>query len=197
MAIHTQQLPVTAIGRIIVVVVITMMHRQLLQILAREFARATPTNMRVHFQRLFTISQFTLLTGTSRSSHDLIQLAIFRFHCITPAVDDYYHYIHPGRGDQNRSIDLCRVRRAHHKSMSCDGRLVRTAHPTVYCQVNQPRSPDATHDCRDAGGSATHGAVAEWNPGARANPSPGFRFTPSGLRFCRSALQARRNRDYP
>lgn len=65
-AIQTEQFPVAAIGRIVVVVVVAVMHGELLQVLARELARATPTNPRVDLQRLFTVTQLARLAVAQR-----------------------------------------------------------------------------------------------------------------------------------
>ena len=45
-AIDAQQLPITAVGRIVLVVVVLVMDRQLFQSLAGKFASATGANMR-------------------------------------------------------------------------------------------------------------------------------------------------------
>ena len=80
MAIHTQQFPVTAIGRIVAVIVVAVMHCQLMQILVRKLAAAAAANMRIHLQRLFAVTLFAQLTGAPRFSHHLIQLVIIRLH---------------------------------------------------------------------------------------------------------------------
>ena len=59
--IQTQQLPVAAVGGIVVVVVVAVMHGQLLQVLAHELARAAATNPRIDLQRLLAVTQFARL----------------------------------------------------------------------------------------------------------------------------------------
>src|SRR5690606_33805035 len=50
-AVHAQQLPVAAIGRVVVVVVVAVVDRQLVHVGAGELARAAPADPRVHLQR--------------------------------------------------------------------------------------------------------------------------------------------------
>src|SRR5690606_14383071 len=54
--VHAQQLPVAAVGRVVVVVVVAMVDRQLLQVRARELARATAADPGVHPQRTLTVA---------------------------------------------------------------------------------------------------------------------------------------------
>jgi len=49
MAVETEQLPVTPVGRIVVVVVVLVMDRELAQLLAVKFASAMRTDPRKHF----------------------------------------------------------------------------------------------------------------------------------------------------
>jgi hypothetical protein len=77
--VHAQQLPVTAIRWVVVVIMIAMVHGQFVQIFTVEFSCATATDMRIQLECLFAITQLTLLTSASGTGHDLIQLVIFWF----------------------------------------------------------------------------------------------------------------------
>jgi hypothetical protein len=55
-AIQAQQFPITAILRVIVVVVVAVVHGQFTQVGVAEFAGATSTNPRVQFQGLFAVA---------------------------------------------------------------------------------------------------------------------------------------------
>ena len=59
-AVDAQQLPVAAIRRVVIMVVVAMMHRELLQIVAGELARATGTDPRVELQRPLAIALLAL-----------------------------------------------------------------------------------------------------------------------------------------
>jgi len=54
-AVETQQFPVTAVRRIVIVVVILVMDRELTKSLACEFAPASRTDPWVHLERLLPI----------------------------------------------------------------------------------------------------------------------------------------------
>lgn len=68
MTINTEQLPVAAIDRIIFVVVVAVMNRQLLEPLAGKFATATPAQMR---KQLECPSAITLLPFSQIAVHPL------------------------------------------------------------------------------------------------------------------------------
>src|SRR5688500_13038624 len=55
-AVHAQELPVAAVGRIVGVVVVTVVDCQFLQIGAGELARAAPADPRVHLQRALAVA---------------------------------------------------------------------------------------------------------------------------------------------
>ena len=63
MAVETEQLPVTPVGRIVVVVMVLVMDRELAQLLAVKFASAMRTNPRKHFERLLSIGLLQLSLG--------------------------------------------------------------------------------------------------------------------------------------
>ena len=77
-AIQAQQLPVAAVERIVVVIVVAVMHRQFMQIPALEIAAAAPANMRIQFERPFTVALSAKLAATPRCFHDLIQFVFGR-----------------------------------------------------------------------------------------------------------------------
>ena len=70
MAIKTQQFPVAAVRRIVVVVVILVMDRELTKFFACEFAPASCTDPWVYLERLLPIGFFP----TSSLSNDLVHL---------------------------------------------------------------------------------------------------------------------------
>src|SRR3989442_9497201 len=60
-AVQTQQLPVAAIGRVVVVIVVSVVDGQFAHVGARELSGAAPADPRVDLQRLFPIAPFALL----------------------------------------------------------------------------------------------------------------------------------------
>jgi hypothetical protein len=62
-AVKTEQLPVAPVGRIVVVVVVFVMDRELAQLLAVKFASAVRTDPGKHFERLFSIGLLQLSLG--------------------------------------------------------------------------------------------------------------------------------------
>ena len=58
--VETEQLPVTPVGRIIVVVVVLVMDRELAQLLAVKFASAVRTDPRKHFERVLSVTLLQL-----------------------------------------------------------------------------------------------------------------------------------------
>src|SRR5690606_2662292 len=59
-AIQAQQFPIRAVFRVIVVVMVLVMDRQLAQALSRKLTGATPAYPWVHLQSLFTVALFAL-----------------------------------------------------------------------------------------------------------------------------------------
>ena len=51
-AVNAQQLPVAAIARVVIVIMVTVMHGEFLQVNADEFAGTTAANPRVLFEFL-------------------------------------------------------------------------------------------------------------------------------------------------
>ena len=72
-AVDAKQLPVAAVKRIVVVVVIAMMDRELAQILPGEFTRTPSADPRIHLQRFRTIAPLALFRLTARFGDDLLQ----------------------------------------------------------------------------------------------------------------------------
>jgi len=75
-AIDAQQLPVAAVGWIVIVIVVAMMHGELTDVAAIEFAAAAPADPRVQFQRLFAIALLARVRVTPRSRNDCVELAL-------------------------------------------------------------------------------------------------------------------------
>lgn len=74
MTIDTQQFPIAAIRRVVVVIMIAVVHRQLLQVFTVELARAATTDPRVHFQRPATVALLALIAGGPSIGNDAIKL---------------------------------------------------------------------------------------------------------------------------
>ncbi len=72
MAIQAKILPVAAVGRIVVVVVIFMMHGQLMQVFSGEFPAAASTDPGKEAQSLLTVFSHTLNRAALRCGDDLI-----------------------------------------------------------------------------------------------------------------------------
>ena len=63
-AVKTQQFPVAPIGRIVIVVVVFVMDRELTKLLALEFAPAARTYPGINLERLLPITLLSLLEAT-------------------------------------------------------------------------------------------------------------------------------------
>jgi hypothetical protein len=63
-AVKTQQFPVAAIGRIVIVVVVFVMDRELTKFLTLEFAPAARTYPGINLERLLPITLLSLLEAT-------------------------------------------------------------------------------------------------------------------------------------
>jgi hypothetical protein len=80
MAVQTQKLPVAAVGRVVIMVMIAVMYGQFAQILMIELARATSTHPRIELQCLLAITALALIDIAPRGGHDLIEaILIARF----------------------------------------------------------------------------------------------------------------------
>lgn len=82
-AVQAQQLPVAAVGRVVVVIMVAVMHGQLLHVGAREFAHAAPADPRIHFQGTFAVAALALVGGAARFGDDFVQpgrVGLFSLH---------------------------------------------------------------------------------------------------------------------
>ena len=73
MAIKAKQLPVAAVGRVVVVVMVAVVDREHPQLPAAEIAAAAPADMRKQFQGPLAITLFPLLPVAAGVSHHLRQ----------------------------------------------------------------------------------------------------------------------------
>ena len=78
-AVQAQQFPVAAVGRVVVVVMVSVMQRELAQVLAREFARAAAANPRIELERSLSIVLLALLPVASHLGDDLVQPVVIPF----------------------------------------------------------------------------------------------------------------------
>jgi len=69
-AIYTQQLPVTAVGRIVVMIVVKVMHRKFAQFFAFELTAAAPAYMGKQLQRSFSITTLAFRRSAPRLGND-------------------------------------------------------------------------------------------------------------------------------
>jgi len=67
-AVKTQQFPVAAIGRIVIVVVVFVVDRELVKFLTLEFAPAARTYPGINLERLLPIALLSLLAATPNLS---------------------------------------------------------------------------------------------------------------------------------
>ena len=80
-AVQAKQFPVAAIGRVVVVIVVAMMDRQLAQVGAREFACAAAADPRVDLQRQIPVVLLARFRVAACVGDDPVQLArVGRFH---------------------------------------------------------------------------------------------------------------------
>jgi hypothetical protein len=71
MAIDAEVLPVAAIGRIVIMVVVLVVHGEPVQILPCEMSPTPGTNPRVDFQGLLPVTLFPLFPCKTGTGHDL------------------------------------------------------------------------------------------------------------------------------
>src|SRR5690606_30892582 len=76
MAVHAQQLPVAAVGRVVVVVVVAVVDRQFLHVGAGELAGAAATDPRVHLERPLAVSLLALGGRAARFGDDAVQAGV-------------------------------------------------------------------------------------------------------------------------
>ena len=73
-AVETQQFPVAPVGRIVVVVVIFVMDRELAKFLALEFAPTARADPGVNLERLLPITLLSLLAAAAGLSDNPVHL---------------------------------------------------------------------------------------------------------------------------
>ena len=78
MTVHAQQLPVAAVCRIVVVIVVSVMYGKRLEIRVSELARASATNPGINPERLFAIGRIPLFPVAPCFSNNAIQLVTVR-----------------------------------------------------------------------------------------------------------------------
>jgi hypothetical protein len=74
--VETEQLPITAVRGIVVMIMIPMMHGQLSQVFTREFSCTAPAHPGVHLQRLFAVTLLTILAVTPGIGNNLVKALI-------------------------------------------------------------------------------------------------------------------------
>lgn len=72
-AVDTEKLPIAAIGRIIVVVVISVVYGEFMDIVMIELPGTTAANPRKKLERLFAVASFALCAATLRFSDNTIK----------------------------------------------------------------------------------------------------------------------------
>src|SRR5439155_504224 len=75
-AVDTQQFPIAAVRRIVVVVVVAVVDRELRHVAAIELARTSAADPRIDLERLLAIARRTLLAGAARVGDDTVELRI-------------------------------------------------------------------------------------------------------------------------
>ena len=78
MAIDTQQLPVAAIQRIVVVIVVLVMHRQFAQANAGKFTTTSSTNVWEKLERAFAIRGLAFSALPARIGYDAVESRLIR-----------------------------------------------------------------------------------------------------------------------
>src|SRR6185295_11239270 len=73
-AVHAQELPVAAVGRVVVVVAVLVVHGELAQTLAAELARAAAADPRQDLERLLAVGAGALLLRFFRLGDEVVEL---------------------------------------------------------------------------------------------------------------------------
>jgi hypothetical protein len=98
-ALKAQQFPVAAVGRIVVMIVVAMVHRQFAHIGMAELPRAATADPGVDFQRLLAVALFTLFGGAARVGDDTVEFGrIGGFHVAVVSLSADYraHFLFAG-----------------------------------------------------------------------------------------------------
>ena len=74
-AVETEQLPVAAVGRVVLVIVVAVMHSQFAQVAAGEFAGTAAADPWVDFQGLFAIALIARVRRAAGIGDDAVELA--------------------------------------------------------------------------------------------------------------------------
>ena len=69
MAVQAQQLPVAAIGRVVVMIVVPVMNGQLTKVGVGKFAPAATTDSRIDLEGLLSVALFALGSSTAGLGH--------------------------------------------------------------------------------------------------------------------------------
>ena len=94
MTVQAEQFPIAAIGRVVIVVVVAMMHRELVQVIAREFTRAAATNPRINLEGSLPIAPLALLPTALRLGDYPVQPVVIWFaHLRKPNFAAYEHIV--------------------------------------------------------------------------------------------------------
>ena len=84
-AVNAEQLPVAAVRRVVIVIMIPVVDRQLAKLLAFEFPDASGTDMREKLQGLFPVSGLAQLFFLAHLCDNLVVSLVIRFgHRILP-----------------------------------------------------------------------------------------------------------------
>src|SRR5437764_517386 len=75
MAVQAQQFPVAAIRRVVVVIVVAVMNRQLAKVGVRKFPGAATADPRIDLERLLAITLLTLFGSATGLGHDAVEFA--------------------------------------------------------------------------------------------------------------------------
>ena len=76
-AVKAEQLPIAAIARVVVVIVILVVHRELPHVLSCELAAAAAADPRVDFQRLFPVTRLSSLSAANGLGNHSICMGAF------------------------------------------------------------------------------------------------------------------------
>jgi len=75
-AVQAKQLPIASVGRVVFVVVVSVVHRELVQIFKGKFARTTATDPGIDLERLLPIALFAPLPVSSRLGDHPVQFVV-------------------------------------------------------------------------------------------------------------------------
>jgi hypothetical protein len=110
-AIHAEQLPVAAVGGVIVMIMIAMMYGEFAHVGPRELATASPADPGVKLESLFTITliaQFPLTLGFSDNAVEFILIRCFggRHRIASSLIVPPSYFGRPGKTKRKKRRDL-------------------------------------------------------------------------------------------